>query len=911
MDKTDYTRKLNLDISGLKQGAQEATQAMRTINKEFSANVAAHDMWSKSAAGIESKLSQLSKTYEQQEKKLIYSEALLLAENKAREENSSQLDKAKSKYKELSSSLGEGAKETLALKNEIETLQDAIASNDASISSYTNEVENNGLEMKKTAGETERWENKFKQLTKSSSEGYSKISRERDKAGNTVDKLTRQNKLEALSIEDNKKKLKAAESAYKKSADETGKYSDKTSKASAVVKLLKDEISKSKSIIEKNTKEIGVAEKAYNKYDKEIGDLEGSFKKAGGSVKEFTGEAKTSAAETLKLGDIIKANLISSAITGGISKLAGTIKTGLTSAIQGAIKVGQKGLETYSSLEEIQNVVDVTFKDNAESINKWSKSAAKSFGLSELSAKTFAGTIGSTLKSAGIDDNLEDMSMGLTELSADFASFYDGSPEEAFNKIKAGLTGSTQPLKEWGIDMNQANLEQYALTQGAGKLFKEMDQGEKMQLRYQYLMHAGSDAMGDFARNSDSYKNQVEILNLQLENLAITLGEKIYPIAQKFVTMLNDLLSGDMDITEFMDGLVELIESVLQQLFDALPGVIAYVEDMVKKIADSIVKGEDLPRAFMDVVTRSLQGLARIMPDILRIIGVLFMYIGTVIMEEGPGFLKGLMDFLAVALTKLSDMLPDLLKDLIVKLGDFVVFLFENSGPLIIALLKLIASMGAAALSAIPEMQKQFARAAVAAVRFILENIVEAITSVGDILIDGLVSYVSRYMKIFKELFETLPEDFKQAGIDVILGFWEGLKKMGNWLKDKVKWLFGGVTDSVADELEIKSPSRVFMKLGGYTMEGFGDGVDDEVSATQRQISRAFAKVTDIALDMNPSLNLAGAGGGSFGNRQASQPVSVVNEYHITQDYKYNKPLDSQEIYRNNMSMIERLKRND
>ena len=111
------------------------------------------------------------------------------------------------------------------------------------------------------------------------------------------------------------------------------------------------------------------------------------------------------------------------------------------------LDTGKKAINLASDLEEVQNVVDVTFGNNAEKINKWSKEANKAFGMSELSAKKFNGTMGAMLKSMGLTgDEVLEMSTEMTGLAGDFASFYNLDHEEAFNKIRAGISGETKNL---------------------------------------------------------------------------------------------------------------------------------------------------------------------------------------------------------------------------------------------------------------------------------------------------------------------------------------------------------------------------------------------------------------------------------------------------------------------------------
>lgn len=202
-----------------------------------------------------------------------------------------------------------------------------------------------------------------------------------------------------------------------------------------------------------------------------------------------------------------------------LNKLAkGSLKLLTKGVVAAGTALGGFGIASInlaSDLTEVQNVVDVTFGDNAEKINAWAKNAATAFGMSELQAKQFNGTMGAMLKSMGLSSGeVLNMSKSLTGLAGDFASFYNLKPEEAFEKLRSGISGETEPLKQLGINMSVANLEAYALTQGITKQYKEMSQAEQATLRYNYLMSVSADAQGDFARTSDSLANQLRIAKL-------------------------------------------------------------------------------------------------------------------------------------------------------------------------------------------------------------------------------------------------------------------------------------------------------------------------------------------------------------------------------------------------------------
>jgi len=225
-----------------------------------------------------------------------------------------------------------------------------------------------------------------------------------------------------------------------------------------------------------------------------------------------------------------------STVGGAFTKLGTIIAAAF--AIKAVVGFGASCIELASNLNEVQNVVDVTFGNMSSQINTFSKNAITQFGLSEYSAKKFSSTIGAMMKSSGIvGQQLTTMSEGVTGLTGDLASFYNLNTEDAFEKIRAGISGETMPLKQLGINMDVANLSAFALKEGITTSYQKMDQASQTLLRYNYLLSVTKDAQGDFARTSGSWANQVRILSTQFDVLKGTLG-------QGFINMLTPVLQG-------------------------------------------------------------------------------------------------------------------------------------------------------------------------------------------------------------------------------------------------------------------------------------------------------------------------------------------------------------------------------
>ena len=262
--------------------------------------------------------------------------------------------------------------------------------------------------------------------------------------------------------------------------------------------------------------------------------------------------------------------------TSGVQKGVSAIKqsfNGLGSAVKkiglligGAFAVGKLAqfgkecVELGSDLAEVQNVVDVTFTTMSDKVNEFAKNAMTSAGLSETMAKRYVGTFGAMSKSFGFSEaQAYDMSTALTQLTGDVASFYNISQDLAYIKLKSVFTGETETLKDLGVVMTQSALDQYALANGYGKTTSEMTEQEKVALRLAFVQKQLSAASGDFIRTSDSWANQVRVMQLQLQSLKATVGQGLINIFTPVLKVINVLLGKLATLANAFKSFTELI----------------------------------------------------------------------------------------------------------------------------------------------------------------------------------------------------------------------------------------------------------------------------------------------------------------------------------------------------------------
>lgn len=249
-------------------------------------------------------------------------------------------------------------------------------------------------------------------------------------------------------------------------------------------------------------------------------------------------------------------------------------------SLQSIIGTMKQAVEYASDLAEVQNVVDVTFGSAAQQINEWSQAALDVYGINEVTAKQYTGTMGAMLKSSGLaGGSILEMSTNLTGLAADMASFYNLDTDTAFEKIRSGISGETEPLKQLGINMSVANLEAYAMSQGISEAYSEMSQAEQTTLRYNYLLQVTADAQGDFARTSSSYANQIRLLSENWTEFTGKIASYIIPQLEKLIYKLNNAVTwmSKNNVVQNVAGAAVTVMNIALNAFDLVGSVAEFM----------------------------------------------------------------------------------------------------------------------------------------------------------------------------------------------------------------------------------------------------------------------------------------------------------------------------------------------
>lgn len=267
-------------------------------------------------------------------------------------------------------------------------------------------------------------------------------------------------------------------------------------------------------------------------------------------------------------------------------------------AIRGLANLGKSAIGFGSDITEIENVVDVSFGSMADEAYKFASTAKEQFGLSELAAKQYSGTMMAMMKSSGVaQDAASKMSISLAGLAGDIASFYNIDTDTAFQKIRSGISGEIEPLRQLGINLSVANMEAYALSRGITTSYNAMSQAEKVALRYNYLMSVTGDVQGDFVRTSGTWANQVRLLTLNFQSLSAVIGQGLIAGILPAIQALNALMSKLMQAANVFRNFMYVL------MGKKLKGSQSGVSDIVSNLGGIETAGDDASSGLDDATS--------------------------------------------------------------------------------------------------------------------------------------------------------------------------------------------------------------------------------------------------------------------------------------------------------------------
>ncbi len=255
------------------------------------------------------------------------------------------------------------------------------------------------------------------------------------------------------------------------------------------------------------------------------------------------------------------------------------------------LDIGKSAVLAASDFNEMASKVDQVFGQTSESVKTWADDAAVNFGLTKTAALDAASTFGVLGDKAGLTGkDLSDFSTGLGSLAADMASFSNTSVDDAIAAIGSGLRGEAEPLRAFGVLLDDATLKQEAMKLGIYQGNGALTSQQKILAAQAAIYDQTSKAQGDFARTSGGIANQMRIVQAEVGNLSISLGQG-----------LLEGFGGTADAGKSLIDALQALEPAVKWTGEAIGGLLAPIGPTIEGIGSLITT--------VDLLTQKLGGI--------------------------------------------------------------------------------------------------------------------------------------------------------------------------------------------------------------------------------------------------------------------------------------------------------------
>lgn len=615
-----------------------------------------------------------------------------------------------------------------------------------------------------------------------------------------------------------------------------------------------------------NNEKVKTFKTQLNNAENQLRQMEYATDKSTKELKEMKNEMQETGNGAIKLGDLIKSNLISEGIISGFKGLVGVVKS-VGSAL---LNAGKSAIDSYANYEQLIGGVETLFKDSSGIVENYANNAYKTAGLSandymetvtSFSASLLQSLKNDTSKSAEVADMaITDMADNANKMGTDMSmiqSAYQGFAKQNYtmlDNLKLGYGGTKSEMERLlkdaqkisGVKYNISNLSdvynaihviqgELGITGTTAKEASTTIQGSvaSMKSAWGNLLTGIADENADW---NTLVNNFVDSVKTAADNILPRVEETFDGISLLITDCLGMLLNNIVPMG------IELIQNLIDGMVSQFPDILASINNAIGVITKGIVKM--LPQIIqlgLQIILSLVQGIAESLPTLIpQIVDTVLLIVDTLldnidlIIDAGIQLLIGLADGLIEALPDLIDRIPEII--------DKIVMAISNNLPKIIeAGVELIVKLSWGIVKSIP-------------------NLVAAIPKVFTSLFLGIANYYSqliqRGVEIIKKIKDGLVSGIKnmpEIGKNLVKGIWNGIKDTTGWILDKIKGFGKSVLNGIKSIFGIHSPSTVFRdEIGTNLAKGIGIGFENEMENVNGTIQKSLP--TDLEFSSNLDL---------------------------------------------------------
>lgn len=491
---------------------------------------------------------------------------------------------------------------------------------------------------------------------------------------------------------------------------------------------------------------------------------------------------------------------------GGIASAAGKAGAAASVAVTAPlVAFGRSAFIAAMDAEELKSAFNVTFGNNAAMMEGWASRTGAAMGRTNVELMKSANTFGIFFNQADPAKSAA-MSQEFAMLAQDLSSFYNVDPGTALDKLRSGLTGESEPLRDFGVFMTEAAVKAQALKMGLVPLNGELSEQQKIMARAGLIMAQTGNAQGDLARTSGSTSNQLRAANAAWENMSLVIGQQLIPALTPAIQMFSEIIAGFSKLSPETRKWIVILGAGAAILGPVLIGIsgIAAAASALAPIIATAAGAFSVAALPIIAVGAALAGAA---------------YLIYSNWESISGFFTRTWTAISTSFTNNWATIRN------VALGAMVIFM-----PLVAA----VVWVGA-------QIYRNWDSIKAATMSLV--------SAVGGIVGPFLRPFISIITYV-----EGLKAKFFGFGVNIVSGLISGIASMAGSVIKAIVNLAASVGSKFAATLGIHSPSRLFMQMGGHITTGLGMGIDRGSGGPVRAIGRMAGAVAGAgALSLSPA----------------------------------------------------------
>lgn len=637
-----------------------------------------------------------------------------------------------------------------------------------------------------------------------------------------------------------------------------------------------------------------------------------------------TGEQFDDAGESSsRFADVLKANLTSEAIIGGLKVLG-----------KGILEVGKAfgslvvdGVKSFAELEQNIGGSEAVFGEFATSIQKTAEQAYRTMGATQSEYLATANKMGALFQGSGLDAQRSmDLTTKAMQRAADMASVMGIDTQSALDAVTAAAKGNYTMMDNLGVAMNATTLEAYRVSQGMDTAFSKMTNAEKAELAMKYFFENTTQYAGNFEKEaSETISGSIGQLTAAVQTWVAGLGNSeaditaltqnivnafqsvvanVVPVVENIVSTIPTVLATLMPaINQLLPMLLtigaDVINTMLEGITSALPALVSAAKPIISVLVTGLVKNlGPILKTGMEILLSLIDGISETLPDLIPMaVEVIETVIeGLVdnlpkIVETGINVLASLIQGLTNAIPKLVQFVPRIIQTLIQTLTTKLPEILQMG-------IKTLTSLIEGLTQALPKLVAMLPQIITAIVSYITNNLPQILKMGVEILLalaEGIVKSVGNLASAAGQIISTilntlvtLPSQMLSVGVELVEGIWDGISNGTSWIKSKIKSWVGDVTKFIKRLFGIHSPSTVMRdEVGKFLALGIGEGFTDEMKYVAKNM------VAAVPMDFSVGSGVTNMGGVTF-NIQGAEGQDVEELANIVM-YKMQRVVDRRE----------------